>query len=208
MVGICSRWPIPENFSRQTSKSRLHEWPRHVEEVNHMFWQSVCSVRSNAGAHWRLSDEFICMRIRPLWVNLYVAKAWVDQRFLGNRVPLFPWQRFSDVIHRHITAAWLRYRYPRKPKLYSFVCFCPGPCICFGNTKKQKWPLSMGSLPGSNTQTCDSRWGVSSARGSSCTFFVQLLIRISTVLAFLLVGTYEQFAFIACFRQFQSSDAG
>jgi hypothetical protein len=28
----------------------------------------------------------------------------------------FLWQRFSDVIHRHITAAELRYRYPRKPK--------------------------------------------------------------------------------------------
>jgi hypothetical protein len=54
---------------------------------------------------------------------------------------------------------------------YSFVCFCPGPCIYFGNTKKQTWPLSMGSLPGCNTQTCDSRWGVSAARGSSCTFF-------------------------------------
>jgi hypothetical protein len=37
------------------------------------------------------------------------------QRFLGNRVPLFLWQRFSDVIRRHITAAGLRYRYPRKP---------------------------------------------------------------------------------------------
>jgi hypothetical protein len=35
------------------------------------------------------------------------------QRFLGNLVPLFLWQRFSDVIHRHITAAGLRYRYPR-----------------------------------------------------------------------------------------------
>jgi hypothetical protein len=31
---------------------------------------------------------------------------------------LFLWQRFSDVIHRHITAAGLRYRYPRKPWLY------------------------------------------------------------------------------------------
>jgi hypothetical protein len=29
-------------------------------------------------------------------------------RFLGNRVPLFLLQRFSDVIHRHITAAGLR----------------------------------------------------------------------------------------------------
>jgi hypothetical protein len=27
---------------------------------------------------------------------------------------LFLWQSFSDVIHRHITAAGLRYRYPRK----------------------------------------------------------------------------------------------
>jgi hypothetical protein len=30
---------------------------------------------------------------------------------------LFLWQRFSDVIHRYIMAAGLRYRYPRKPKL-------------------------------------------------------------------------------------------
>jgi hypothetical protein len=30
---------------------------------------------------------------------------------------LFLWQRFSDVIHRYITAAGLRYRYPRKPWL-------------------------------------------------------------------------------------------
>jgi hypothetical protein len=36
---------------------------------------------------------------------------------LGNHVPLFLWQRFSDVVHRHITAAGLRYRYSRKPKL-------------------------------------------------------------------------------------------
>jgi hypothetical protein len=34
---------------------------------------------------------------------------------------LFQWQRFSDVIHRHITAAGLRYRYPRKPKLNCFT---------------------------------------------------------------------------------------
>jgi hypothetical protein len=39
--------------------------------------------------------------------------------------------------------------------------------------------------------------GVSAARDSSCTFFVQLLIGISRVLACLLVGTSEQFAFIA-----------
>jgi hypothetical protein len=42
----------------------------------------------------------------------YVAM--VVNTFLGNHVPLFLWQRFSDVIHRHITAAGLRYRYPRK----------------------------------------------------------------------------------------------
>jgi hypothetical protein len=41
----------------------------------------------------------------------------VHQRCLGNHVPLFLWQRFSDVIYRHITAAGLGYRYPRKPKL-------------------------------------------------------------------------------------------
>jgi hypothetical protein len=39
------------------------------------------------------------------------------QRFLVNHVPLFLWQRFSDVIRRQITAAGLRYRYPGKLKL-------------------------------------------------------------------------------------------
>jgi hypothetical protein len=29
-----------------------------------------------------------------------------------------------DVIHRHITAAGLPYRYPRKPKLYEFRIDC------------------------------------------------------------------------------------